>query len=147
MRKSLVCLLSCLMASGLTLARADEAADLIAEGEAQLEGGELVNAVDSLERAVEADPDSAYARLRLGGAYLLQRRYNDAIAILQGAIGLEPTNAAAFSALGLAYLHQGRYGEARAALEEAKRLDPAKAEDVDRILSGLEAAPAPSDAP
>jgi tetratricopeptide (TPR) repeat protein len=114
---------------------------LIARGESLMVEGRVYEAVGVLSRAVEAAPDSALAHLRLGGAYLLQRRYGSAAASFRRALAADPDNANAYVGLGIASLEQGLYGEGRRYLSEAKRLDPSKGGAVDRLLESLDENP------
>jgi tetratricopeptide (TPR) repeat protein len=147
--KTLRCLLSAALAGLLLIGsptRADDARDeaarLIAEGEAQMQAGNLEAAITALERAVARDPGSSLAHTRLGGALLLSQRYNEAIAEFQQAVAEDADNAGAFIGLGLAYLHGGQPGPARAALLEAKRLDPRRAAEIDDLIRRIDQAPA-----
>ena len=121
---------------------ADEApvntATLISKGELQLQNNDIDGAITTLTSAVANEPGSSLAHTRLGGAYLLGQRYDDAIDQFQQAIGLDADNASAFIGMGVAYLHSGRLGAAKAALGEAKRIDPAKTPQIDDLISRID---------
>jgi len=118
-------------------ATADE---LISAAETQLSQQDIDGAIATLTRAVDADPKSTLAHTRLGGAYLMAQRYDNAIEEFQTSIALDADNAGAFIGLGVAYLHQGRSGQAKAALTEARRLAPDKAAEIDDLISNIERA-------
>ena len=121
---------------------ADEApvttAILISKGELQLQNNDIDGAIATLTSAVAEEPESSLAHTRLGGAYLLGQRYDDAIDQFQQAIGLDANNASAFIGMGVAYLHSGRLGAAKAALGEAKRIDPEKTPQIDDLISRID---------
>ncbi|NEV63391.1 tetratricopeptide repeat protein [Thiorhodococcus minor] len=118
---------------------AADVGDLVREGEAKLQAGEIDAAAVILERAVELDADSALARTRLGGALLLKQDQPAAIARFRQAIALDARNADAFVGMAVAELHLGRYSLARAALEEAKAIAPKKAGEVDSVIAWIDA--------
>ena len=133
----------CCLALGSTnlCAAADQAPEQperISQGIALMQTGEIDQAIEVLSEAVAADPNSAEARLRLGGAYLLKQHNLQAIEQFQESISLKADQAPAFLGLGVAYLHLGQHSHARAALQEAKRLDPNKTEDVDKVLKRMD---------
>lgn len=113
---------------------------LIRAAETQLAQQDIDGAIATLTRAVHADPQSVRAHTRLGGAFLLAQRYDNAIEQFQQAVGLDGDHAGAFIGLGVAYLHQGRGGQAKAALAEAKRLSPDKAAEIDDLIQRIEQA-------
>lgn len=142
MRKNIGLILAATLALlGIALA-ADEApatpAALISQGEQQLRNNDVDGAIATLTSAVAKDPGSSLAHTRLGGAYLLGQRYDEAIDQFQQAIGLQADNASAFIGMGLAYLHANRLGAAKAALGEARRLDPDKAAQIDDLISRID---------
>lgn len=111
---------------------------LIGRGELQLKNNDIDGAITTLIGAVANEPGSSLAHTRLGGAYLLAQRYDDAIDQFQQAISLETRNASAFIGMGVAYLHSNRLGAAKAALGEARRLDPDKAAQIDDLISRID---------
>lgn len=131
----LLCALLVLIAAPVCAA---QASDLVREGEAKLQAGDIDAAVIILERAVEQDSDSALARTRLGGALLLRQDQAAAIVQFRKAIALDARNADAFVGMAVAEIHLGRYGVARAALEEAKSIDPEKGESVDAVIAWID---------
>jgi tetratricopeptide (TPR) repeat protein len=117
---------------------ANEEPSLLQRGETLLNEGKLPEALEILQQAVVADPNSSRAFQRLGGAQLMSQDYAGSILSFQRAIGLDANNAEAFIGMGMAYLHSGRYGLARSALEEAKRIDPTKQPKIDEIITWLD---------
>jgi tetratricopeptide (TPR) repeat protein len=117
---------------------ANEEPSLLQRGETLLNEGKLPEALEILQQAVVADPNSSRAFKRLGGAQLMSQDYAGSILSFQRAIRLDANNAEAFIGMGMAYLHSGRYGLARSALEEAKRIDPTKQPKIDEIITWLD---------
>ncbi|NCA88227.1 MAG: tetratricopeptide repeat protein [Gammaproteobacteria bacterium] len=111
---------------------------LLQRGEALLNEGKLPEAVAVLQEAVAAEPQSAQAFQRLGGAQLMSQDYAGSVESFQRAISLDATNAAAFVGMGMAFLHSGRFGQARAAMVEAKRLDPSKQAKLDEVIAWID---------
>ncbi|MCO5761608.1 MAG: tetratricopeptide repeat protein, partial [Chromatiaceae bacterium] len=111
---------------------------LLQRGETLLNEGKLTEAVAVLREAVAAEPQSAQAFLRLGGAQLMSQDYSGSIQSFQRAISLDASNADAFVGMGMAYLHSGRLGQARAAMIEAKQLDPAKQAKIDEVIAWID---------
>jgi tetratricopeptide (TPR) repeat protein len=118
--------------------RAADVSAPIREGEAKLAAGDLDAGLALFREAVQADPGSALAHTRLGGALLLNQQYSEAIAEFRVGIGLDPKNADAFVGMAVAYLHGGDYALARAALDEAKRLDPSKQSKIDALIGYID---------
>jgi tetratricopeptide (TPR) repeat protein len=117
---------------------AGEEESLVAQGERLLKEGAIPEAVETLRRAVQADPRSSLAYTRLGGAQVLNQDYAAGIESFKQAIGLDPNNADAFIGMAIAYIHGGRYPLARAALLEAERIDPAKKADIDELVAWID---------
>jgi tetratricopeptide (TPR) repeat protein len=131
---------ACLLMTALAApAYAEDAADLIRRGEAELESGDIPHAVATLQQAVAANPSSSLAHTRLGGALVLAQKYRASIESFKRAIALEEgANANAFVGMAVAYLHTGDYALARAALVEAKRVDGSKAEQIDALIAWID---------
>lgn len=117
---------------------AADTAELIAQGEAQIQAQDLDGAVATFTKAVEEDPSSSVAHTRLGGALLLNQDYEGAIPQFQDAISADANNTEAFVGMAMAYLHTSRYQLAKAALAETKRIDPSKAQQVDEIAAWID---------
>jgi Tfp pilus assembly protein PilF len=138
----IVCLAQLLAASVVFAADTDA---LIRDGEAKLQAGEIAAAVTLLQEAVASDHTSALARLRLGGALLVQQDYSGAIEQFRETLRLDPQSANAFVGMSVAYLHGARYDLARAALDEAIRIDPDKRKEAEPLLAYIDRASARTD--
>jgi tetratricopeptide (TPR) repeat protein len=125
-----------LSAAGAVLA--GDAASSIQAGEAKLKAGQIDGGLALFREAVQADPDSALAHTRLGGALLLKQEYTASIEEFRVAIKLDASNADAFVGIAVAYLHGDDYALARASLEEAKRLAPTKQAKIDELIAHID---------
>lgn len=114
--------------------RASFAEDQMANGDRLAAEGKLSEAVAAYSAILQQDPARADAHARLGGMYLMQQKYTDAIKSFQQSISLDAEQARAFVGMGMAYLHTGRRSLARAALEEAKRIKPELSGDIDPVI-------------
>lgn len=101
-----------------------EARQFLEEGERHLEAGDFQAAERAFSKAVEAAPDSAVARSKLGVTLANQGRQDAAIAQFSKAIALQPGYAPAYSNLGNAYREKGMQTEAVMAYERALAIDP-----------------------
>jgi len=101
-----------------------EARELLEEAERCLQAGEYTAAERAFRQALEADPDSAVARSKLGVALAQQGRLDEAIAEFSKALSLRPTYAPAYSNLGNAYREKGMLPEALVVYERALAIDP-----------------------
>jgi tetratricopeptide (TPR) repeat protein/tRNA A-37 threonylcarbamoyl transferase component Bud32 len=81
-------------------------------------------AVPLLEKAVEADRNSAPALLDLGFVYNEKRQFDKAIPCFKKVIALDRKNVTAHNNLGAAYNGKERYDEAIRCFDEAIKLDP-----------------------
>lgn len=77
-----------------------------------------------LRQQVSKNPQSSYAKSKLGAFLLSQNKASEAIPYYQDAISLDPQQPKLFAALSIAYLHQSRYSMAKAMADEALRLAP-----------------------
>ncbi|UOG75452.1 tetratricopeptide repeat protein [Hymenobacter tibetensis] len=97
----------------------DDPALMIARGDiyAQSEqgGGEAMN---SYERALLADPNSALANYRKGELNVRARNYNDARTSFEKAIAIDPNYAPAYNALAETYFYAGKYDDALATFQK-----------------------------
>ncbi len=125
-----------LLAIGSALAGA--AAASIQAGEAKLAAGDIDGGLALFREAVQADPSSALAHTRLGGALLLKQEYKAAIEEFRAAIKLDASSADAFVGMAVSYLHGGALALARASLDEAKRLEPAKQAEIDELIAYID---------
>lgn len=129
--------LSVLLWGQLALAGNDIEA-LLQKGYEQTEAGQLDQAEQTLQRAINIAPDSSLAYTRLGGVKVLAQQYSAGIQDFQQAIMLDQNNATAFVGMAVAYLHMGDQNLAKAALQEAVRLDPTKKAEIDKVLGLIE---------
>lgn len=88
---------------------------------------EALELLHTLHKIAPTDPDVA---INLGGAYILQRKWNRAVTILSKAVAIHPQNVMLWANLGAAYLGNlqlaGRkhQDQAIAAYERALEIDP-----------------------
>jgi tetratricopeptide (TPR) repeat protein len=83
----------------------------LVEGELLLNQGKLLLAVEKFRRAIEKNPQNAFAHYHLGNCY--RKLFNNSSsesAYLQ-ALSIDETNAAFYSGLAQCYFHQERYEE------------------------------------
>jgi len=78
-----------------------------------------------LARAIELNPNSAWARDWYGWFLALLGRFDESISQLERARALDPLSAGINSDLGLAHLLKGDYGRATVQIDRALALDPA----------------------
>jgi tetratricopeptide (TPR) repeat protein len=89
--------------------------------------GEAVRVLEKLRKAYPDDPDIA---INLGGAFILQRKWNQAVVVLESATQAQPQNAMLWTNLGAAYLGRletsgpKQQEKAIAAYERALQIDP-----------------------
>lgn len=107
-----------------------EALQLLAEGARLLQSRRLAEALPPLERAYALQPHDPDIAITLGGAMVMNRKWNKAVALLEGAVARHPENARLWLNLAAAYLghlelstHK-RQDQAIAAYERAIELDP-----------------------
>lgn len=84
----------------------------------------LAEAIDMLKSAVDKNPVSFIAHLRLGVRLIDVGRYSEASEVLEKAARLDPSSSEAWRELGVAYSKEGKVDDATAALEESLNLDP-----------------------
>jgi tetratricopeptide (TPR) repeat protein len=89
--------------------------------------GEYIAALADFNRAIELNPNNAWAITRRGVIYWSLKQYPAALADLDQAIELEPNYAWGFAVRGFAYGVLGQYTEALADLDRAIELVPDKA--------------------
>jgi len=116
----------------------DDVEALLQQGYAQTQAGDLAQAEQTLQAAVDKAPDSSLDYTRLGGVKVLRQQYTAGIKDFQQAIMLDQNNANAFVGMAVAYLHMGQQSLAKAALQEASKLDPSKQTEIDKLLAWIE---------
>src|SRR2546427_12831931 len=95
----------------------DKASELLEEAERRVQAGEYAAAERAFRQVLEAAPDSAVARSKLGVALAQQGRLDEAIAEFSKALSLQPNYVPVYSNLGNAYREKGMLAEALAAYE------------------------------
>lgn len=103
---------------------AENSQDYYNEGVEYLKQGQNQNAVDSLQKAVELDPNYAEAYSALGAAYRAMDKYNEAIDACKKAINIVPDVADPYVTMGSAYYMLGKTQEAINACKKAIKLNP-----------------------
>ena len=134
---ALIVSFGCAVAAG-GLAQTATASSLIEQGNEHWTAGRFANAQQSYEQAIERDPRSVDAHMKLAGLLLAQQRFAAGAKAFQRAIALDPNNDKAFVGLAIAYLHGGERELSQAALREALRINPGRAEQLRPILERLE---------
>jgi tetratricopeptide (TPR) repeat protein len=86
--------------------------------------GRYNEAIEVLDKAIDLDPQNAWAWSNKGNALTDLGRYPEAIQAFNKAIELEPLYALAYSNKGWSLDEQGKYDEAIEALDRAIELDP-----------------------
>lgn len=101
------------------------------EGARLLQAGDARRALPLLHRAYRLCPKDAEAAVNLGGAYIMLRRFPQAVAVLEPAAEANPNHVMIWINLGAAYLGvldrstDEQQSAAIAAFERALALDPA----------------------
>lgn len=104
--------------------------DLLRQGTEALHQGDTAKATRFLERAHQLDPDNQDAALNLGGAYILSKKFAQAVAVLEPLSERVPHNPMVWTNLGAAYLgnpilaKDAEQLRAIAAFERAIELNP-----------------------
>lgn len=104
--------------------------DLLRQGTEALHRGDTAKAARFLERAHQMDPDNQDAALNLGGAYILSKKFAQAVTVLERLSERVPHNPMVWTNLGAAYLgnpilaKDAEQLRAIAAFERAIELNP-----------------------
>ena len=105
--------------------------DFLAKGTKALHNGEIPTATNYLEKAYRLDQEHVDAALNLGGAYILSKKFSQAVAILEPLSRRDPHNPMVWTNLGAAYLgnpvlaSDEKQQQAIAAFKQALELNPA----------------------
>ena len=86
--------------------------------------GKLEEAITAYKKAIEINPNFAFAYDNMGNSLSDQGKYDEAIAAHKKAIELDPNDATAYDNMGVALEKQGKYDEAITAYKKAIELDP-----------------------
>ena len=103
----------------------------IAVGEIARSDHDLQTAEALYQRALQCDPSSGEAHLRLGIILADEKHYNEAIGQLKDAIRLQPKESSAHYHLAEVYSHTGRPAEAKAEYEKVRQIQAGKDNGVD----------------
>ena len=104
--------------------------DWLRRGTEALHRGDIAKATRFLERAHQMEPDNQDAALNLGGAYILAKKFAQAVAVLEPLSERVPHNPMVWTNLGAAYLgnpilaKEAEQLRAIAAFERAIELNP-----------------------
>lgn len=104
--------------------------DWLRRGTEALHRGDIAKATRFLERAHQMEPDNQDAALNLGGAYILAKKFAQAVAVLEPLSEQVPHNPMVWTNLGAAYLgnpilaKEAEQLRAIAAFERAIELNP-----------------------
>lgn len=104
--------------------------DWLRQGTEALHRGDTAKAIRFLERAHQMEPDNQDAALNLGGAYILSKKFAQAVAVLEPLSERVPHNPMVWTNLGAAYLgnpilaKDAEQLRAIAAFEQAIELNP-----------------------
>ncbi|MFZ1023111.1 MAG: tetratricopeptide repeat protein, partial [Thermoplasmata archaeon] len=78
----------------------------------------------ALRKALELDPNSAYAHRMLAAQYAFKGKWNDCEREAERALELDPLSVETAGSAGTWYLYSGKYAKAIAHLKDALELDP-----------------------
>lgn len=98
----------------------------------------LDEALDMIQRAVAARPDSGFIVDSLGWVYYRLGRFDEAVAPMERAVELEPNDWILNDHLGDVYWMVGRYREAEFQWHRALSFDPDDADEAERIRRKLD---------
>jgi Flp pilus assembly protein TadD len=98
-------------------------------GAALRDHGQLDEAVVTLRRAIELDPEMARPHYHLGETLRRQGKLAEAIAVLRQAVELNPDELDAWTSLASAYEAEGQSAEAAEAMERAEALQRRQEDD------------------
>ena len=82
----------------------EQARKLLLRGTQLLQRGSAEEATPLLEKAFALEPANPNVALNLGGAYILSKKFSQAVAVLEPLVEVEPDNEMVWTNLGAAYL-------------------------------------------
>ncbi|MHB9022790.1 MAG: tetratricopeptide repeat protein [Armatimonadota bacterium] len=94
----------------------EDASLLVLAADTKFRRGKTGEAAEMAERALQQNPNDAYAQALLGTHRLRKKRYSDAELLLSGAVAAYPQRWDYWRDYGIALLHHGKPAEARDAL-------------------------------
>lgn len=100
------------------------ALDLFIKAYSAQEAKDFSKAEELYRKAIELDPDDAFAYNNLGNSLKNLKRYDEAEEFYRKAIEINPNNALVYYNLGITLDELRRYGEAEIVLRKAIELDP-----------------------
>ncbi|MCM8556972.1 hypothetical protein [Sphingomicrobium sediminis] len=115
--------------------------ELVEEGKAALEAGDLVAADNAFEAALVADPRNGTAYVEMAKVAMQQRLYGQAIRLSRKALTIDPTDRSALAAQGEAYAALGAVAKAEANLAKLERICAAECVEQDRIAAAIARGP------
>ncbi|MCB9561711.1 MAG: tetratricopeptide repeat protein [Kofleriaceae bacterium] len=127
-------------------ARADEVAELIAEGDARAAAGDRRGALDAYEDALRRDADRRVVYDRATPLWIAEGAWADGVAWLEKATLRQPRYAAGWYALGYLYRRTGQIAAAVGAYQEFLALRPGDPSGTFGLAIALELADRPTDA-
>lgn len=86
--------------------------------------GNYTEALMTVDKAIEIDPQDATAWYDEGQIYLAEHKYDKALIAYEKSLIIKPNGADAWNGKGVALTELGRYEEAQLAYNESLRLDP-----------------------
>lgn len=98
--------------------------EFVHEGIQLMDQGQLPEAAEQFQKAINLNPNNLDARFRLGFVLISQKKYPEAVEIFEGLIMADPQNINAFFMLGIAYSELRAYYPCIANLQHALRLEP-----------------------
>ncbi len=104
--------------------------ELLRAGTRALHQGQIAEATRLLEQAHRLEPENGDAALNLAGAYILSKKFKQAVALLEPLSKREPGNPMVWTNLGAAYLgnpilaKDEHHEKAIAAFKQALEIDP-----------------------
>lgn len=110
------------------------------KGQKLYRAGKLKAAAESLEKAVEANPNGVAALVALANAYFELDKNQKAVEMAKRALAISPKNARAHLTLGTIYQTMGKNGLAKQSYQQYLKLEPKGrfAQDVRSILKSLD---------
>lgn len=119
------------------------AVELVAQGKAQLAGGNTQAAVDSFEAALAVDPAYSDIYLQLADAARAEGLQGKAIHYYQQALAKEPNNLAAISGEGEAMVAKGAVAKAQENLAKLKSMCGNGCREAQQLAAAIAAGPPP----
>jgi Flp pilus assembly protein TadD len=114
----------CSVAAPLAVAQTTEADVFVAQAILDFDEKRYDQAMASLRRALELEPDNVEALYYAGVVLMAQNKPAEAVPFLEQALAKSPTNPAVKFQLGLAYFAQQSYDKAQPLLEDVFKQDP-----------------------